>query len=752
MIVSGNPAIFTPTRRLLKEIEIEKIKLKTGGGEVETKAMVAHIFNDVFIYSRRTVRGGFKLQHMILFENANFSRHDISGLTLCFSLMYPDSSSTATGMSSLLNQTMSVRMNQMKTETFRLLCDREEDAIEIFGLIARHIDEQKAKQQLELAEAVNNSKRMSTITTVAIQGVKKDTLGPRLRLVYDFLMEEYAFAEQMNWLNNIMIQPLLDASKGAPLKIIPPKGMIGTNNPTATAAATSTEETLTKYQINAITEALQEADILIFLRATEQITIACKEFVKSLEALCQTNKWSEVSTLIGQFFTSVSAKSLYNQYKLYCTGQQALIRVIMKDHNFQTFRNEVNSYLSSVMPGTIPERLELARQRIPKYTNFLRDLQLVTLKDHLDANHVTNALQIVYDIERELEEVQRLKNNFEKLLDIQSSIVTISNEPIITKLASMDRQLLLVQDLKKVCRKKNKVFRFWCFHDYLIYGSALGNEKYSFNRALELVKCSVVKSNNVQCAFEIYGAEKSFVVITPDQESCNEWVQTLSTACDNIKRLNGIGYATDGQQQSGANEVAVAPLWQPDHNSDICTQCNKAFTFWNRRHHCRKCGALVCSDHLKHREIIPHISKTIKHKICDNCVKGITPSLQIPIGSGNVGEGSGGIDGENDNNIAIEEVNPVKLERLRKSGRFVAPLIPASEVTETEIVEVDLPALPPPPVPTHAPPAVPTTAAGAGAPPAIPSSEPVKKKSLFTKRRSTMHGKLLRYDCYSLLL
>lgn len=48
------------------------------------------------------------------------------------------------------------------------------------------------------------------------------------------------------------------------------------------------------------------------------------------------------------------------------------------------------------------------------------------------------------------------------------------------------------------------------------------------------------------------------------------------------------------------------------------------FTFWNRRHHCRKCGALVCSDHSKNKEILAHIHKTQKQKICDNCFLGKT--------------------------------------------------------------------------------------------------------------------------------
>lgn len=142
----------------------------------------------------------------------------------------------------------------------------------------------------------------------------------------------------------------------------------------------------------------------------------------------------------------------------------------------------------------------------------------------------------------------------------------------------------------------------------------------------------------------------------------------------------------------------------------------------------------MCSDHLNNREIIPHLSKTVKQKICDNCVKGITPNLQIPVTA---------IDGASaDMEEAREEFNPVALQKMRRSQKFNAPLIPSTEAAD------DLPALPPPPVPGHAPPPVPSI------PPPLPSSEPgsdeIKatteaakpKKSLFAKRRTM--GKEIR--------
>lgn len=36
--------------------------------------------------------------------------------------------------------------------------------------------------------------------------------------------------------------------------------------------------------------------------------------------------------------------------------------------------------------------------------------------------------------------------------------------------------------------------------------------------------------------------------------------------------------------------------WQPDNAAQDCFLCNEVFTFFNRRHHCRKCGRVVCSS------------------------------------------------------------------------------------------------------------------------------------------------------------
>jgi hypothetical protein len=50
----------------------------------------------------------------------------------------------------------------------------------------------------------------------------------------------------------------------------------------------------------------------------------------------------------------------------------------------------------------------------------------------------------------------------------------------------------------------------------------------------------------------------------------------------------------------------VLPPWQPDSEITQCPICEAAFGFFNRKHHCRKCGRVVCAECSPHRITIPH--------------------------------------------------------------------------------------------------------------------------------------------------
>jgi hypothetical protein len=57
--------------------------------------------------------------------------------------------------------------------------------------------------------------------------------------------------------------------------------------------------------------------------------------------------------------------------------------------------------------------------------------------------------------------------------------------------------------------------------------------------------------------------------------------------------------------QSQAFMDMSLPTWQADSDVTECPICGTVFSFWYRKHHCRKCGRVVCASCSPHRITIP---------------------------------------------------------------------------------------------------------------------------------------------------
>lgn len=61
-----------------------------------------------------------------------------------------------------------------------------------------------------------------------------------------------------------------------------------------------------------------------------------------------------------------------------------------------------------------------------------------------------------------------------------------------------------------------------------------------------------------------------------------------------------------GQFQGNTDYMEyIRPRWQPDDEVAECPICEVPFSFWYRKHHCRKCGRVVCASCSPHRITIP---------------------------------------------------------------------------------------------------------------------------------------------------
>eukprot|EP00659_Diplonema_papillatum_P015062 gene15062-22995_t len=73
------------------------------------------------------------------------------------------------------------------------------------------------------------------------------------------------------------------------------------------------------------------------------------------------------------------------------------------------------------------------------------------------------------------------------------------------------------------------------------------------------------------------------------------------------------------QQQRCCGPVAAPELWEADEDREYCKCCDRKFCFaWRRKHHCRRCGGVVCAKCAPQRQCC-------KTRVCKGC--GMTMKL-----------------------------------------------------------------------------------------------------------------------------
>ncbi|KAI5951446.1 PIB2 [Candida jiufengensis] len=80
--------------------------------------------------------------------------------------------------------------------------------------------------------------------------------------------------------------------------------------------------------------------------------------------------------------------------------------------------------------------------------------------------------------------------------------------------------------------------------------------------------------------------------------------------------------------------------WIKDETVLKCSipTCTKVFNFFERRHHCRKCGGIFCKEHTSHSLYINHMAQFTTggrgtlSKVCDNCIAEYNEFIQKEFG------------------------------------------------------------------------------------------------------------------------
>ncbi|XP_029001213.1 pleckstrin homology domain-containing family F member 1 [Betta splendens] len=174
-----------------------------------------------------------------------------------------------------------------------------------------------------------------------------------------------------------------------------------------------------------------------------------------------------------------------------------------------------------------------------------------------------------------------------------------------------DRILLGEGRLTKQSRRGQQPKVFFLFNDVLVYGSIILNGRWYKNQ--QIIPLEEIKLEDLEDGFRmknqwlIRTPRKSFYVAASSSDEKQAWIEHME---DCRARL-----LQSGRRASSAFAVA----WVPDHDSAICMRCKGKFNVTHRRHHCRKCGFVVCARCSKKKAVIEHIHPTKELRICTVC-------------------------------------------------------------------------------------------------------------------------------------
>ncbi|KAE9033952.1 hypothetical protein PR001_g9939 [Phytophthora rubi] len=278
-------------------------------------------------------------------------------------------------------------------------------------------------------------------------------------------------------------------------------------------------------------------------------------------------------------------------------------------------------------------------QRIPRYKLLLERLSELTPPDHPDAAFLIEAVNRVRAAASLINETVRRQENLETVLQAQQKFAGQLS------LFTADRRLLKSGKLTKMSTKRQEDVTIHLFNDILLYSGVLITGGYRVRRIVYLHSKAVgVKTElpaavqalfeqqsrrriRKDCGFVVTSREKTFILFAETQDIQREWVDAIASAVKDAQKAKQAKRGEAGDADGGNPEACEGPadaaaLWVPDEIADVCTICKASFrAYYRRKHHCRRCGAVVCDTCSSGRAPLFVGESSRAERVCTPCFK-----------------------------------------------------------------------------------------------------------------------------------
>ncbi|ETK79985.1 hypothetical protein, variant 1 [Phytophthora nicotianae CJ01A1] len=383
-------------------------------------------------------------------------------------------------------------------------------------------------------------------------------------------------------------------------------------------------------------------------------SVAEKRIGEATKGLTRTNSFkssmpvavqSEAAGVGAIFCRYAPLFKLYGDYAKDYEEVAALLQNFRRDTRlgFSQFLDSCREKSGSSKP--FESLLIMPIQRIPRYKLLLERLCELTPPEHPDASFLTEAVSRVRTVASGINETVRRQENLETVLQAQQKF---SGQ---LSLFTADRRLLKSGKLIKMSTKRQEDVMIHLFNDILLYSNVLINGGYRVRRIVHLQSKAVgVKTElpapvqalfdqqakrRKDCGFVVTSREKTFILFTETPEAQREWVDAIASAvkeAQNQKKA-GTGDEADGEGnnlESCEGPADAAALWVPDEMAESCINCKASFrAYYRRKHHCRRCGAVVCDTCSSGRAPLFVGESSRTERVCKPCFKVLDLVRQI---------------------------------------------------------------------------------------------------------------------------
>jgi FYVE/RhoGEF/PH domain-containing protein 5/6 len=326
-----------------------------------------------------------------------------------------------------------------------------------------------------------------------------------------------------------------------------------------------------------------------------------------------TQKIGDIMLLMSQY---LKVYKLYAEHYHYVIDSIDYFQNTISDANFKKcLNNGLKHPLTD--NNSLHDMLILPIQRIPRYVSILKNYLKYTEKDHVDYKDLEAAMVEFDKLAKGIEEVIDNSKSRNRCLEIQSEIDVTFGEGSLPITTIIEAHRLLIKEgiLKVQFHNSIRERRFFLFNDILITTS-LNSFKFKPMRAYWNRNLVIDTFPTNDTAFKIYHWGESFTAFSSNRAEKQDWLN----AFDQVRI----------RPSTPSNLLTLAPVWVPDTNASQCMRCNEPFNVIIRKHHCRKCGYVVCDSCSSHKAIVHSVDRKNKVRVCDTCLHSI-PQQKIPV-------------------------------------------------------------------------------------------------------------------------